>query len=70
MVRAGIEWCTLHGLRLTGIREGVHAPNANVIVISRIACHKNLMTTMGYVHTADKRLHEAVDKLPAIGALG
>ena len=25
-----------------------------------------LLTTMGYVQTADKRLHEAVDKLPAI----
>jgi hypothetical protein len=25
-----------------------------------------LLTTMGYVHTADKRLHEVVDKLSAI----
>ena len=69
MVRAGIEWCTPHGLRHTGIREGVHAPNANVIVISRIACHKNLKTTMAYVHTADKRLHEAGGKLPEIGPI-
>ena len=50
-----------------GITEGLHVPDANVIDISRIAGHKNLKTTMGYVHTADKRLHEAVDKLPAIG---
>jgi len=69
VVRAGIEWCTPHGLRHTGIREGVHAPNANVIVISRIACHKNLMTTMGYVHTPDKRLHTAMDNLPEIGPI-
>ena len=26
-----------------------------------------LLTTMGYVNTADKRLREAVEKLPAIG---
>ena len=69
MLRAGIEWCTPHCLRHTGIREGVHAPNANVIDISRIAGHKSLKTTMGYVHTADKRLHEAVDKLREIGPI-
>ena len=69
MVRAGIEWCTPHGLRHTGIREGLHASNANVIVISRIACHKNLMTTTGYVHTVAKRLHKAMDNLPEIGPI-
>jgi len=67
VLRAGIEWATPHSLRHTGITEGVHVLDANVIDISRIAGHKNLKTTMGYVHTADKRLHEAVDKLPAIG---
>ena len=50
-----------------GITEGLYVPDANRIDISRVAGHKNLKTTMGYVHTADKRLHEAVDKLPAIG---
>ncbi|MDC0038951.1 hypothetical protein OAJ78_04755 [Gammaproteobacteria bacterium] len=43
--------------------EGVHVPNAGVIEISRIVSHKNLKATMSYVHTADHRLHEAVDKL-------
>jgi len=64
--RAGIERATPHSLRHTGITEGVHAPGANIIDISRVAGHKNLKTTMGYVHTADKRLHEAVAKLPVI----
>ena len=69
VLRAGIEWATPHSLQHTGITEGVHVLDANVIDISRIAGHKNLKTTMGYVHTADKRLHEAVDKLPAIATI-
>ena len=44
--------------------EGVHVPNADVIEISRIVSHKNLKAAMSYVHAADHRLHEAVDKLP------
>lgn len=67
VLRAGIEWATPHSLRHTGITEGVHVPEANIIDIARIVGHKNLGTTMGYVHTADKRLHEAVEKFPAVG---
>jgi len=67
VLRAGIEWATPHSQRHTRITEGVHVPGANVIDISWIAGNKTLKTTMGYVHAADKRLHEAVDKWPAIG---
>ena len=49
--------------------EGVHVPNADVIEISRIVSHKNLKATMGYVHTTDYRLHEAVDELPKMVTL-
>ena len=49
--------------------EGVHVPNADVIEISRIVSHKSLKATMSYVHTADHRLHEAVDELPKIVTL-
>ena len=35
-------------------------------MVERNEGHNNLKTTLGYVHTADKRLHEAVDKLSAI----
>jgi len=66
--RAKIEHVTPHALRHTGITEGVHAPGANVVDISRVAGHKDLQTTMGYIHTAPSRLHEAVAKLPSIGS--
>ena len=69
MLRAGIKWCTPHCLRHTGITEAVHAKDADVVDVSRLVGHKNLKTTMGYVHTADRRLHEAVEKLPAIGTI-
>ena len=58
---------TPHALRHTGITEGVHAPDANVVDISQIAGHKDLRTTMGYVHTSTQRLHDAVAKLPNVG---
>ena len=64
--RAGIAHATPHALRHTGITEGVHAPGANVVDISHIAGHKDLRTTMGYVHTATPRLHEAAAKLPNV----
>ena len=67
--RAGIGHATPHCLRHTSITEGVHAPNGNVEVISIVAGHRNLKTTMGYVHTADDRLHQAVANLPTIGTL-
>ena len=41
----------------------------NVVDISRVAGHKNLKTTMGYVHTADDRLHQTVANMPTIGTL-
>ena len=67
--RAGIGHATPHCLRHTSITEGVHAPNGNVEVISIVAGHRNLKTTMGYVHTADDRLHQAVANLPTIGTI-
>ena len=68
VLRAGIEWCTPHSLRHTGITEAVHAKDADVVDVSRLVGHKNLKTTMGYIHVADDRLHNAVSKLPKIGA--
>ncbi len=64
--RAGIAHATPHVLRHTAITEGVHAPGANVVDISHIAGHKDLRTTMGYIHTAVPRLHAAVAKLPNV----
>ena len=69
VIRADIDHATPHCLRHTSITEGVHAPNGNVEVISIVAGHRNLKTTMGYVHTADDRLHQAVANLPTIGTL-
>ena len=69
MQRAGIEWCTPHSLRHTGITEAVHAKDADVVDVSRLVGHKNLKTTMGYIHVADDRLHNAVSKLPKIATL-
>ena len=64
--KAGIAHATPHALRHTGITEGVHAPDANVVDISKIAGHKDLRTTMGYVHASPQRLHDAVAKLPNV----
>ena len=64
--RAGIAYATPHALRHTAITEGVHAPNANVVDISHIAGHKDLRTTMGYIHTSTERMHDAVAKLPSL----
>ena len=50
--------------------ECVHVPNGEIIEISRIPSHKRPKVAMSYVRTADHRLHEAADKLPAIGTLG
>jgi len=46
--------------------EGVHAPDANVVGISKIAGYKDLRTTLGYVHTSTQRLHDTVAKLPNV----
>ena len=64
--RAGIPHATPHCLRHTSITEGVHAPNANVVDVSKVAGHKNLRTTMGYIHIADERLHQVVANLPSV----
>jgi integrase len=56
--RAGIAHATPHCLRHTSITESVHLLNANVVDISKVAGHKNLKTTLGYIHTADERLHQ------------
>ena len=47
-----------------GTTEGIYAPYAWVVDILQIARHKDLRTTMGYVHTSTRRLHDAVAKLP------
>ena len=65
--RAGIAHATPHALRHTAITEGVHARGANVVDVSPIAGHKDLRTTMGYIHSAPERLHQAVTNLPAVG---
>ena len=64
--RVGIAHATPHALRHTGITEGVYALGANVVDISHIVGHKDLRTTMGYIHTAVPRLHAAVAKLPNV----
>ena len=66
---AGIDWCTPHCLRHTSITELVHAEGVAVSTASGIAGHSNLQTTLGYIHEADSRLHEAVAKLPTIGTI-
>ena len=45
--RAGIPHATPHCLRHTTITESVHAQDANVVDISRVAGLKNLKTAMG-----------------------
>jgi len=64
--RAGLAWATPHCLRHTAITESVHVPDANVVDISRVAGHKDLKTTMGYIHVADERLRQTVANLPTI----
>ena len=66
---AGIDWCTPHCLRHTSITELVHAEGVAVSTASGIAGHSNLQTTLGYIHEADSRLHDAVAKLPTIGTI-
>ena len=65
--RAGIDYATPHCLRHTAITESVHVPNANVVDISRVAGHKDLKTTLGYIHVAPDRLHQTVANLPTLG---
>ena len=62
-------WATPHCLRHTAITESVHVPNANVVDISRVAGHKDLKTTLGYIHVADDRLHQTVANLPKLVTL-
>ena len=66
IAKAGIDWCTPHCLRHTGITEAVHADGANHWDIARQVGHRNISTTQGYIHVADDRLHNAVAKLPTI----
>ena len=66
---AGIDWCTPHCLRHTSITELVHAEGVAISTASGIAGHSNLQTTLGYIHEADSRLHDAVAKLPTIGTI-
>ena len=56
-------------MRHTAITESVHVPNANVVDISRVAGHKDLKTTLGYIHAANDRLHQTVAKLPKLVTL-
>ena len=64
--RAGIAHATPHCLRHTSITESVHVAGANVVDISKVAGHKDLKTTLGYVHVAPERLHEVVANLPTL----
>ena len=64
---AGIPHATPHVLRHTAITEGVHAEGVSIVDVSHIAGHKDLKTTMGYIHSAPERLHQAVANLPAVG---
>ncbi len=57
-------------MRHTGITETVYADGADVLDISRLVRHKGSRTTQGYMHVANKRLHNAVAKLPTIATLG
>tara|TARA_B100001964_G_scaffold231869_1_gene287010 strand:+ start:514 stop:1617 length:1104 start_codon:yes stop_codon:yes gene_type:complete len=67
--RSEIGHATPHSLRHTSITEGVHVDGANVVDISKVAGHKNLQTTMKYVHTAGERLQDVVANLPTIATL-
>ena len=60
---------TLLTLRDTSIMEGIQIDGANVVDISKVAAHKNLQTTMRYIHTAGDRLHDVVANLPVIETL-
>ena len=66
--RAGIGLCdaALSASYVNHRRASMHRM-VDVEVISIVAGHRNLKTTMGYVHTADDRLHQAVANLPTIG---
>ena len=64
--RSGIAHATPHCLRHTSITESVHVAGANVVDISKVAGHKDLKTTLGYIHVAPERLHEAVANLPTL----
>ena len=61
-----IVHATPHCLRHTSITESVHVAGANVVDISKVAGHKDLKTTLGYIHVAPGRLHGAVANLPAL----
>ena len=50
--QAGIAHVTPHCLRHTSITESVHVVGANVVDISRVAGHKDLETTLEYIHVA------------------
>ena len=64
--RAGIAHATPHFLRHTSITEAVHDDDSNVFDIAKIAGHRNLSTTQGYIHTADDRAHKVVAGLGSI----
>jgi len=55
-----------HSKRYSSVTEAVHVPNANVVDIAKVAGHKNLKTTMNYIHVADERAHKAVANLPKV----
>ena len=58
--RAGIAHAIPHCIRHTSITEAVHADDANVVDIARVAGHEHLATILGYMYTADDRAHKAV----------
>ena len=64
--RTGIAHPIPHCSRHTSIKEDVHVDGASVADISGVAGHNDLKITLGYVRTADERLHQAVAKLPTI----
>ena len=47
----------------------VYVDGANVVDVSMVAGHKDLKTTLGYIHVADERLYEVVANLPTLATL-
>ena len=67
--RAGLVHASPHALRHSSVTEATNAPNSNVVDIAKVAGHKNLKTTMNYIHVADERAHKAVANLPKVKKL-
>ena len=49
---------TPHALWHTAVTEGVHTEGVSIVDVSHIVGHKDLRTTMSYIHSAPERLYQ------------